>query len=294
MSTARIDDQLSVTKELSENVESQNTAPDLMLQQWADMAVRLMDNLCQINEGKKSFITLFESESIPTFSIRDYLNRFVKYADIEACNIQQMLYFIDMFVQKINEVREDKLLVRYTNVHRLIMTALMCSAKVTCDKPFNNAFFAKLGGVPVSELNKLELEFLFGVKFCIFLDNDAEKFQQYCEKMRDKFVDLCVKTPTQSFADSTTSVIVSSAKEEKITSVSQVVTSSQQEQKMVFTNSSTKSSSLRASAPTFYARANQLPSTTPSSQLVSQMTQLRQATQTSRGSQSDPIGLRRK
>lgn len=45
-------------------------------------------------------------------------------------------------------------------VHRLVITAVMLAAKLMDDKYYNNAFYAKVGGITICELNHMELEML--------------------------------------------------------------------------------------------------------------------------------------
>jgi len=53
----------------------------------------------------------------------------------------------------------------------------MCSAKFFDDHYFNNAYYSKVGGVPVAELNCLELEFLALINFELFIRlEDFKKF----------------------------------------------------------------------------------------------------------------------
>jgi hypothetical protein len=46
------------------------------------------------------------------------------------------------------------------NVHRLVLTGVLLSAKFLDDHYYNNAFYAKVGGVSTAELNRLEVEML--------------------------------------------------------------------------------------------------------------------------------------
>ena len=51
------------------------------------------------------------------------------------------------------------------NVHRILLSSVMVAAKFLDDFYYSNEFWAKIGGVPNSELNTLELEFLFMTNF---------------------------------------------------------------------------------------------------------------------------------
>jgi hypothetical protein len=61
----------------------------------------------------------------------------------------------------------------------------MLAAKFFDDQYFNNAYYAKVGGVPCGEMNSLEIEFLFMLNFNLF--GATETFQQY-------FIELCKHT----------------------------------------------------------------------------------------------------
>lgn len=56
-------------------------------------------------------------------------------------------------------------------VHRLIITAVMLAAKLMDDKYYNNAFYAKIGGVNTSELNLMELEMLRMLEYRTFVSS---------------------------------------------------------------------------------------------------------------------------
>ena len=56
----------------------------------------------------------------------------------------------------------------------------MLAAKFFDDQYFNNAYFAKVGGVPPAEMNTLEIEFLFLINFSLFSATDTYK-QYYLE-----------------------------------------------------------------------------------------------------------------
>ena len=63
------------------------------------------------------------------------------------------------------------------NVHRVLITAVLLAAKFFDDQYYNNAYFAKVGGVPCNEINTLELEMLFYIGFSLHVPTDVyEKY----------------------------------------------------------------------------------------------------------------------
>jgi Cyclin len=81
------------------------------------------------------------------------------------------LIYIDRLIQR------NGFLLTELNVHRVIVTAILLAAKFFDDAYYNNAYYAKVGGVMVSEMNGLEVDFLFRINFSLHVP--PELFQQY-------------------------------------------------------------------------------------------------------------------
>lgn len=73
------------------------------------------------------------------------------------------LVYIDRLIQRNNFI------ICSLNVHRVVVTSVMLAAKFFDDHYYNNAYYAKIGGVPCLEMNSLELEFLFLINFALFV-----------------------------------------------------------------------------------------------------------------------------
>lgn len=84
-----------------------------------------------------------------------------KYASCsKECFILALIY-IDRLIQKNN------FLLTELNVHRVVITAILLAAKFFDDAYYNNAYYAKVGGVLVEEINNLEVQFLFKIDFSL-------------------------------------------------------------------------------------------------------------------------------
>jgi len=55
-------------------------------------------------------------------------------------------------------------------IHRLLLISMMVSAKYFDDHYVNNAVYARAGGIPIKELNQLEVTFMFLLQFKLYLD----------------------------------------------------------------------------------------------------------------------------
>ena len=89
-----------------------------------------------------------------------------KYASCSnECFVFALIY-IDRLIQRSN------FLLTELNVHRVVITAVLLAAKFYDDAYYNNAYYAKVGGVLVSEMNGLEIDFLFRVNFSLHVAPD--------------------------------------------------------------------------------------------------------------------------
>lgn len=118
-------------------------------------------------------ISVFHGLTRPSISIQSYLERIFKYANCSpTCFIVAYVY-LDRFVQ-----RQPSLPINSFNVHRLLITSVMVAAKFLDDMYYNNAYYAKVGGISTIEMNFLELDFLFGLGF--HLNVTPNTFHTYC------------------------------------------------------------------------------------------------------------------
>jgi hypothetical protein len=86
------------------------------------------------------------------------------------------LVYIDRIIQQ-----NPTFVVNSLNIHRLLITSVMLAAKFFDDQYFNNAYYAKVGGVPAPEMNTLEVEFLFMTNFSLFVTTDT--YRQYYQEL---------------------------------------------------------------------------------------------------------------
>lgn len=97
--------------------------------------------------------------------------RIHKYAQCSnECFILALIY-IDRLIQRNN------FLLTELNVHRVVITAILLAAKFFDDAYYNNAYYSKVGGVLVSEMNGLEVDFLFRINFSLHVT--PELFDKY-------------------------------------------------------------------------------------------------------------------
>ncbi len=130
-----------------------------------------------------SNLRCFEGVAAPSISMEDYLKRLVRYLEawkpstaedelsIGKRSLVMAMVFLDRLLQSAPGFQLSAL-----NVHRLVLIGFLVSVKVQEDVPFPNAFWAKVGGVPLAELNSMENTFLQVLQFRVHVR--AEEFDQ--------------------------------------------------------------------------------------------------------------------
>lgn len=133
------------------------------------------NNVHGSNSGNPAEVTKFHALKAPGISIKQYLERIHKYASCSTECFVLALIYIDRLIQKNNFILSE------LNVHRVVITAILLAAKFFDDAYYNNAYYAKVGGVLVSEMNGLEVEFLFRINFSLHVKPDV--FLKYQDEL---------------------------------------------------------------------------------------------------------------
>ena len=100
----------------------------------------------------------------PLFSIEDYIKHIVKYTRMDISSLILGVIYIDKMCEK------EKYVLSFNNINRLILAACLLSIKFNEDSSFSNVIFARIGGVSVELLNKLEYDFYVLMDFSLYVD----------------------------------------------------------------------------------------------------------------------------
>jgi hypothetical protein len=101
-------------------------------------------------------LTLFHSQAVPRISPAEYFYRLARYSEASTEALCQAVYHIIQIVQH----DDGPCFFNYLSAHRLLLSAVMVTCKFFDDDHYCNAFFARIGGVTLRELNSLEVEFV--------------------------------------------------------------------------------------------------------------------------------------
>ncbi|KAI3826831.1 hypothetical protein L1987_00887 [Smallanthus sonchifolius] len=143
----------------------------------------LLQRVAESNDLNPGFhpqkISAFHGLTRPTISIQSYLQRIFKYANCSpSCYVVAYVY-LDRFTQQ-----QPAISINSLNVHRLLITSVMIAAKFMDDMYYNNAYYAKVGGISITEMNFLEVDFLFGLGFQ--LNVNPTTFHNYCSYLQNE------------------------------------------------------------------------------------------------------------
>lgn len=151
-------------------------------------------------------LNVFHGVRAPSISIGKYLERLYKYTNCSpSCFVVGYVY-MDRLLHK-----HPKMLINSLNVHRLLVTSLLIASKMLDDVQYNNAFYARIGGVSNMELNRLELELLFLLDFEVMVSSPV--FESYCwhlekEMMRRDVTTRIEKAPALYITDDVSGISV--------------------------------------------------------------------------------------
>ena len=130
----------------------------------------------------------FHSSCVPSVSITDYLDRFARMPvgsccyPLICCRIRryskcapESLVLTLVYIDRL--LSASGLLFSPLTAHRSLMAAFLLAVKFNDDHFYDNAFYARVGGVPTAELNDLESSFLSAVDFRLHVW--PETFEDY-------------------------------------------------------------------------------------------------------------------
>ncbi|XVF57433.1 hypothetical protein PTKIN_Ptkin06aG0204900 [Pterospermum kingtungense] len=158
-------------------IESDNLGTPRVLSLLSSVLERSIQRNKNLPEGSKykDVITIFHGSKPPAMSIRKYIERIFKYSKCSNSCFVVALIYIDRFLQVMDAYLTS------LNVHRLLLTSVMVAAKFMDDQCYNNAYYAKVGGISTEEINRLEMKFLFCLDFRLHVT--TEVFAKYCSKI---------------------------------------------------------------------------------------------------------------
>ncbi len=134
----------------------------------AEEQLKFIDGLGEFLDSMTSDNDRCVTECTPTsfhraavlFKASYYLRRIATYSRASPCCLIASLLYIQRMQQ-----RRPELVLSSRTLQRLLLVATMTATKYLEDQTCLNSRWAEIGGLPLRELNQLELEFLFALDF---------------------------------------------------------------------------------------------------------------------------------
>lgn len=178
-----VDEELSAEMRASSQMNSRDVDECI-----SRLITMLTEKHASLPEKNDTLTLKFSNLRLSSISFREYIDRLRKYGRFEPAIMIISLIHMDFFVQK-NNFR-----VSCYNIFRLFLVALTITQKYVSDSFCSNKFMAKLGGIPVVELNDLEADFLFSVNFDLI--RDLNTYKKYANEIRERIrVDIHQQEP---------------------------------------------------------------------------------------------------
>ncbi|EEF49826.1 cyclin-P3-1 [Ricinus communis] len=146
----------------------------LLLASVLERSTQKNDRLLE-GSRRKDVVTVFHGSRSPSLSIRQYIERVFKYTKCSTSCFVVAYIYVERFLRRMDACLTS------LNVHRLLITSIMLAAKFLDDECYNNAYYAKVGGVSTPEMNRMETKLLFNLDFR--LQVTVEAFRSYCLKL---------------------------------------------------------------------------------------------------------------
>ncbi|KAI5829794.1 cyclin-domain-containing protein [Schizophyllum commune Tattone D] len=123
----------------------------------------------------------FHARNIPTISLEAYLVRILKYCPTTNEVFLSLLVYFDRMSKLSLEATGRTFVIDSYNIHRLVIAGVTVASKFFSDVFYTNSRYAKVGGLPLTELNQLELQFLLLNNFSLVIHQD--EMQRYAEQL---------------------------------------------------------------------------------------------------------------
>ena len=136
-------------------------------------------------ESKIYLLKSFTSRKIPKISIKDFLDRLLKYGK----TFDEIAIILFIYIDKI--CNKHKINLNYYNIHKLIFAAFIVAIKFHEDENYSMSYYAKLGGITNKEAIKLEYEFISLIDFKLFVEQKVyDKYYSYLHSLDENEDDL--------------------------------------------------------------------------------------------------------
>lgn len=145
-----------------------------------ELIADLLKSICDKNESQAlnsnlNLLKSFTTKVAPSISIKNYLIRLTQFTKME----ESTMIFILIYIDRINNY--NKIQLTHRNIYKLILASALVAIKFNEDVHYSLEVYAKIGGIPQSELENLEYQFLILLQFTLNVDKSL--YDKYSESL---------------------------------------------------------------------------------------------------------------
>ena len=162
---------VSKETEVNSSYESQTSKEtDLKIQIINSISLNLKDI---INENKSNGASakqdIFYLSFVPPISLRDYINRIMKYSKMDISTLIMAIIYIDNFCDK------HRYILTANNIYRILLLACLLSLKFNEDTTVDYNYYSVIAAVSVEDLKNLEFYMYLKLHFSLLVKYDLYK-----------------------------------------------------------------------------------------------------------------------
>ena len=161
------------------SIKTKNISEDNKLLSISNIIAELLKDICDSGKTNSDsnvlLIKPFISKKIPGITIKDYMNRLLKYSKAFNGIFIIILIYLDTICTK------HTINLNYNNIHKFILAAFIAAIKFHEDEYYSISYYAKLGGITQKELINLEYEFLSLIDFKLYINQ--ELYDKYYDNL---------------------------------------------------------------------------------------------------------------
>ena len=165
-----MEEYLSSDYSSKKSIKKKYISEDRKLLSITSIIAELLQDICESGKSNSDsnllLIKPFISKKIPGITIKDYIERLLKYSKAFNGIFIIILIYLDTICTK------HTINLNYNNIHKFILAAFIAAIKFHEDEYYSISYYAKLGGITQKEAINLEYEFLCLIDFNLFINQE--------------------------------------------------------------------------------------------------------------------------
>ncbi len=162
---------ISKETEVNSSYESQTSKEtDLKIHIINSISLNLQD-IIKENKPNESYIIqdIFYLSFVPPISLSDYINRIMKYSNMDISTLIIAIIYIDNFCDK------NRYILTANNIYRILLSACLLSLKFNEDITVNYNYYSEIAAVSVEDLKNLEFYMYLKLHFSLHVKYELYK-----------------------------------------------------------------------------------------------------------------------